>query len=36
VGWAKVLDQRLTGFVLQLLEAGGSDADRQAVGLSFQ
>jgi len=36
VGWAQRLDQSLTGFVLQLFQCGGSDADGEAIGLRFQ
>jgi len=33
---SQVLDQSLTGLVLQLLEGGSADVDRQAFGLSLQ
>ena len=36
VGWPQVLDQGLTGLVLQLLQRRGSDADGQRLGLGFQ
>lgn len=36
VGWPEMLDQGLAGFVLQLLECGSADHDRQALGLGFQ
>ncbi len=36
MGPAQVLDQGLTGLVLQLLEGGSADVDRQGFGLGFQ
>ena len=36
MGLAQVLDQGLPGLVLQLLEGGSADLDRQAFGLGFQ
>jgi hypothetical protein len=36
VGWPQVLDQGLTGFVLQFLKGRGGDADGQGLGLGFE
>jgi hypothetical protein len=35
MGWAHVLNQGLTGFVLQLLQGRSADANRQALGLGL-
>jgi hypothetical protein len=34
--WSQVLDQGLTGLVLELLKRGSTDVDRQAISLGFQ